>query len=61
MPGFGGGDQTLLVLAAWLRRIGYQPHIVRVRHEHRLLGPRRSTASSAELERSTTATGAVWR
>ena len=27
MPGFGGGDQTLLVLAAWLRRIGYRPHI----------------------------------
>jgi triacylglycerol lipase len=25
MPGFGGGDQTLLVLAAWLRRIGYRP------------------------------------
>jgi triacylglycerol lipase len=26
LPGFGGGDQTLLVLAAWLRRIGYRPH-----------------------------------
>jgi triacylglycerol lipase len=26
MPGFGGGDYTLLVLAAWLRRIGYEPH-----------------------------------
>jgi len=26
MPGFGGGDYTLLVLAAWLRRIGYRPH-----------------------------------
>jgi triacylglycerol lipase len=26
MPGFGGGDQTVLVLAAWLRRIGYRPH-----------------------------------
>jgi triacylglycerol lipase len=26
MPGFGGGDQTLLVLAIWLARIGYQPH-----------------------------------
>jgi triacylglycerol lipase len=25
MPGFGGGDQTLLVLANWLRRIGYRP------------------------------------
>jgi pimeloyl-ACP methyl ester carboxylesterase len=25
MPGLGGGDQTLLVLAAWLRRIGYRP------------------------------------
>jgi triacylglycerol lipase len=25
MPGFGGGDQTLLMLAAWLRRIGYRP------------------------------------
>ena len=24
MPGFGGGDQTMLVLAAWLRRIGYR-------------------------------------
>ena len=40
MPGFGGGDQTLLVLAAWLRRIGYRPHTVRVRRQHRLLGPR---------------------
>ena len=27
MPGFGGGDQTLLVLAAWLRRIGYRPQL----------------------------------
>ncbi len=27
MPGFGGGDQTLLVLADWLRRIGYQPRL----------------------------------
>ncbi|HTP23079.1 MAG TPA: alpha/beta hydrolase [Solirubrobacteraceae bacterium] len=26
MPGFGGGDYTLLVLAAWLKRIGYEPH-----------------------------------
>jgi triacylglycerol lipase len=26
LPGFGGGDQTLLVLATWLRRIGYRPH-----------------------------------
>ena len=25
MPGFGAGDYTLLVLAAWLRRIGYAP------------------------------------
>jgi len=25
LPGFGGGDQTLVVLAAWLRRIGYRP------------------------------------
>ena len=25
MPGLGGGDQTLLVLAGWLRRIGYAP------------------------------------
>lgn len=25
LPGFGGGDQTLLVLAAWLRRMGYRP------------------------------------
>jgi pimeloyl-ACP methyl ester carboxylesterase len=25
LPGFGGGDQTLLVLASWLRRIGYRP------------------------------------
>jgi pimeloyl-ACP methyl ester carboxylesterase len=29
MPGFGAGDQTLLVLAAWLRRIGYQPSTCR--------------------------------
>jgi pimeloyl-ACP methyl ester carboxylesterase len=27
MPGLGGGDQTLVVLAAWLRRIGYRPHL----------------------------------
>jgi triacylglycerol lipase len=27
MPGMGGGDQTLLVLAAWLRRIGFRPHL----------------------------------
>ena len=27
MPGLGGGDQTLLVLAAWLRRTGYRPHM----------------------------------
>ena len=26
MPGFGGGDYTLLVLAGWLQRIGYEPH-----------------------------------
>ena len=25
MPGLGGGDQTLIVLASWLRRVGYQP------------------------------------
>jgi len=27
MPGFGGGDYTLLALAVWLRRIGYEPHM----------------------------------
>ena len=27
MPGLGAGDQTLLVLAAWLRHIGYRPHL----------------------------------
>jgi triacylglycerol lipase len=27
MPGFLAGDQTLLVLAGWLRRIGYRPHL----------------------------------
>jgi pimeloyl-ACP methyl ester carboxylesterase len=26
LPGFGGGDQTVLVLASWLRRIGYRPY-----------------------------------
>jgi triacylglycerol lipase len=26
MPGFLAGDQTLSVIAAWLRRIGYRPH-----------------------------------
>jgi len=26
LPGFGGGDQTLIVLAAWLARIGYRPY-----------------------------------
>src|SRR5579871_1553389 len=25
MPGFVAGDQTLTVLAAWLRRVGYRP------------------------------------
>ena len=25
LPGFLAGDQTLVVLAAWLRRIGYRP------------------------------------
>jgi triacylglycerol lipase len=25
-PGFGAGDSTLAVLAAWLRRIGYRPY-----------------------------------
>ncbi len=29
LPGFGGGDQTLLVLAGWLARIGYRPHMCR--------------------------------
>ena len=27
IPGFGGGDYTLLALASWLRRIGYEPHV----------------------------------
>jgi pimeloyl-ACP methyl ester carboxylesterase len=27
MPGLGGGDQTLVVLAAWLRGIGYRPQL----------------------------------
>ena len=27
MPGFLAGDQTLAVIAAWLRRIGYRPHV----------------------------------
>ena len=27
MPGFGAGDQTLLVLAAWLRRMGYRARV----------------------------------
>jgi pimeloyl-ACP methyl ester carboxylesterase len=27
MPGFLGGDQTLAVLALWLRRIGYRPYL----------------------------------
>ena len=29
MPGFGGGDQTLAMLAAWLLRIGYRPRTCR--------------------------------
>ncbi len=37
MPGFGGGDQTLLVMAAWLRRLGYRPPLRRRRHQQRLL------------------------
>jgi pimeloyl-ACP methyl ester carboxylesterase len=27
LPGFGAGDQTLALLAAWLRRIGYRPAV----------------------------------
>ena len=27
LPGFVSGDQTLIVLAAWLARIGYRPHM----------------------------------
>jgi triacylglycerol lipase len=27
MPGFLAGDQTLVVIAAWLRRLGYRPHV----------------------------------
>jgi triacylglycerol lipase len=27
MPGFLAGDQTLVALALWLRRIGYRPHL----------------------------------
>ncbi len=27
LPGFGAGDQTLFMLAAWLRRIGYRPSL----------------------------------
>ena len=27
LPGFGGGDQTLLMLAAFLARIGYRPYL----------------------------------
>ena len=26
LPGFGAGDQTLVVLASWLHRIGYRPY-----------------------------------
>ena len=29
MPGFLAGDQTLLVLTSWLRRIGYRPYTCR--------------------------------
>lgn len=27
LPGFGGGDQTMLVLANWLARVGYRPQL----------------------------------
>jgi triacylglycerol lipase len=27
MPGFGAGDYALAVMAGWLRRIGYAPHV----------------------------------
>ena len=27
LPGFGGGDYTLITLAGWLRRIGYAPSV----------------------------------
>src|SRR5262249_23742899 len=26
VPGFLAGDQTLLIMAGWLRRLGYEPH-----------------------------------
>jgi triacylglycerol lipase len=42
MPGFGAGDQTLLVLAFWLRRTGYRPgmcgFVANVRCSNRALG-----------------------
>jgi hypothetical protein len=37
MPGFLAGDQTLAVIAAWLRRIGYRPQLCRVLAKCRLL------------------------
>jgi hypothetical protein len=27
MPGFLAGDQTLMIIAAWLQRIGYRPQL----------------------------------
>jgi triacylglycerol lipase len=37
MPGFLADDQTLAVIAAWLRRIGYRPQLCGVVAKCRLL------------------------
>jgi hypothetical protein len=51
LPGFGGGDQTLLILAAWLRRIGYRPHTAGSSPTS-TVQTERSTRLSAGFERS---------
>ncbi len=47
LPGFLAGDQTLLVLAAWLRRIGYRPYTCGFVAKRAVRGPRRRTSRAA--------------
>jgi hypothetical protein len=53
MPGFLAGDQTLAVIAAWLRRIGYRPRLCAVLARCRL--------SDRTLDRLERRVEVVWR
>ena len=53
MPGFLAGDQTLAVIAAWLRRIGYRPRLCGVLARCRL--------SDRTLDRLERRVEVVWR